>query len=176
MSYLRVSDVEGLIQGVEFSSDSEPTQAEVEGFITMVEAEVNGNLSTLGVIVPIDEDTSPESFEIIKFISLQAALALTLGAMVSIHTDAETTREEAAWRRYNSWMNALMKNGAMQLTDATRDTTDVPINQTVALGNQWYNKERYFGLTDYTKARDYTDTKERQRSRIVRKTWTTELY
>jgi len=176
MSYLAVNDVESQVQGFSFTADSHPSKSEVEEFIAMVEAEVNGLLSTLGIVIPIDSDNSPESFKIAKLIASQGVLALTLGSMHSMTMSEETTREEACWKRYNSWVNSIVKAHGAQLHDAEHDTsgTDV-VNATVALGNQWWDKEPAFGFTEFTKIRDVANRQEQERSRLRTKQWRTEL-
>ena len=73
--YCEASDVQARFGQRTFSTDTKPTTAQVEGFITQGFGIINGTLKAAGYSVPVDVDTYDESAGILKVMNANYATA-----------------------------------------------------------------------------------------------------
>ena len=125
MAYLSVADIERELSCA-FSASTEPTDAEIEEFITQVEADLNGQLSSVGVAVPIDQASSPGSYALLKQAATWGVCARVLGAYGGLVT-SDAPKAEVYWQRYKDFLNRVKENPAI-LYDASWDTTKVRVD------------------------------------------------
>ena len=125
MAYLSVADIERELSCA-FSASTEPTDAEIEEFITQVEADLNGQLSSVGVAVPIDQASSPGSYALLKQAATWGVCARVLGAYGGLVT-SDAPKAEVYWQRYKDFLNRVKENPAI-LYDASWDVTKVRVD------------------------------------------------
>lgn len=125
MAYLSVSDIERELS-YEFSASTEPTEEEIGEFITQVEADLNGQLSSVGVSVPITEASSPGSYALIRQAATWGVCARVLGAYGGLIT-SEAPKAEMYWQRYKDFL-ARIKETPSILYDASWDSTKVRVD------------------------------------------------
>src|SRR3990172_3509625 len=133
-SYVATADVDAQIAGITITAGSEPvTTAEVDGYITLAEGFVNGQLAGIGFITPI---TGGVSVGVIKNIVLQGVLAQVLEAILGIGTEEEGSRVKRHWDLFERWLTTLIRSGGAALTDTPRVAGESATQSAVAIGAQ----------------------------------------
>ena len=125
MAYLSVSDIERELS-YSFSTSTEPTDTEIAEFISQVEADLNGQLSSVGVSVPVSSSSSPGSFALLKQAATWGVCARVLGAYGGLIT-SDAPKAEIYWQRYKDFLVRVRENPAI-LYDASWDTTKVRVD------------------------------------------------
>jgi hypothetical protein len=74
-TYASVADVQALTPPRKFGQGTNPTNADVQLYLELVEAEINAILVEKGYAVPILESTSPMAFTFMRRVALQGAVA-----------------------------------------------------------------------------------------------------
>ena len=125
MAYLSTSDIERELS-YDFSASTEPTDTEISEFISQVEADLNGQLSSVGVSVPVSSSSSPGSFALLKQAATWGVCARVLGAYGGLIT-SDAPKAEIYWQRYKDFLIRVRENPAI-LYDVSWDTTKVRVD------------------------------------------------
>lgn len=143
MAYLSVADIERELSYA-FSASTEPTDAEIEEFITQVEADLNGQLSSVGISVPVDQASSPGSYALLRQAATWGVCARVLGAFGGVITD-DSSKAAQYWERYVDFLVRVQQNPSI-LYDASWDATKVRVDGITDDDDEYH--EAIFAMND----------------------------
>jgi len=115
------TDVEGLIQNFNATSQSNPTDTEVDAFCSFINIEVNLALEAAGFSLDL---THANNISWAKMTKLFGAGAMTLDAIYSL-VDAESERAQRWWETYERRLQQLKDDPGI-LDDSDLDTDAEP--------------------------------------------------
>lgn len=110
MAYCLVTDVEALNAGRTdlYSTTSNPTEAQVQGFINQIAADIDAVLSASGIVVPV----SPSN-DFLKFLNTMGAAALAEAAIALRGGGTDEGPRNWRWDTYQKRLDLLMVNPAL---------------------------------------------------------------
>ena len=151
--YVQPSDLSTLIADFELGSEGAMTTTQANTLIDIIEGELHGVLSSLGVSVPVTSVASPYSYKFIRALAIQGVVGLVQSSIHAISDDTEGSRESAFWRRYEQGIRRMLENGGAALFDATTSEGISERNVTPTMGDQELNVDHYIGLRTLSKIR-----------------------
>ncbi len=114
-AYAAVADIEKEL-GLTFDVSSKPSATTVDSIITRIEGRVNGTLEDLGFTVPFTQASNPKAYAMVRDAVIMGVCARVL-AVYSSPTQDFSSREEAYWRQFTSFLLEVSKTPLM-LSDA----------------------------------------------------------
>lgn len=148
--YVQTIDLKALIADFQLGSEGAMTVTEAELLIDIIEGEVGGYLTSLGVSIPILELDSPYSYKFIRALVVQGVMGLVQASIHALSDDTEGSRESAFWRRYEQGLKRMVENGGASLFDALTAASASERNNVPTFGNQELNVDHYLLLRDLT--------------------------
>lgn len=106
MPYATIGDIRSILPQLQLTATSRPTEAEVQVYIDITEAELNGVLTSLGHTTPIVQATSPLSFAMAREMVKQKVAAEVLRAQLAGLRDAGPLGAKAF---DDAWASKLMR-------------------------------------------------------------------
>jgi len=164
--YVQVIDIERMVNGLDIDTDGGVSIDQADQAIALIEGEVNGMLSGIGISTPISVTASPKSWQVIKSLATWGIMALSLSTLHSLIDDTEGSREAAFWRRYDRGLKAIIDSGGSGLIDAETFQAQNERNGAPTISDQADNVDRYIGLRDLSKLRHYDN--ENKAARLLR--------
>ena len=124
MAYCSIADINALTPQSPFTANSTPTQAQVEQFITEIEAILNACLTNLGYTVPVV--TGAQSLIILKRMAASGALGMALQVRQTAVAPDQAIQMNIWTARYEKWLSQLKDNNdAFELPDAPRTGKEI---------------------------------------------------
>lgn len=119
MPYCTLEEVLDQAPQLKINATSKPNTTDASKIVLAVESYINSVLKGLGYTIPIDPVISPKSFEIMRDIAIQGAIAKILKSMFYGVRNPEDVGANGAWREFTSRLAALSnQNDPSILEDA----------------------------------------------------------